>query len=251
MVRHRWQTREDTREQPAPPGVRWSLARGVLICLAVGVIVWIGVSLVVRPLSGAGRQLQTVELHEPAEGTSVPAGDPTVAGSSAPATDGPAPGSGPGTAPDGEETVPGVLVHVVGAVREPGVYELEAGARALEALEAAGGATGEAATDGVNLAAEVADGEQLWIPTRAEAEEMAAPARGGRPGGDEGGITTVNVNTADAAALEALPGIGPALAGRIIDFRERNGPFQSLADLGAVSGIGPVLLEQLGDAVAF
>ncbi|RZU61352.1 ComEA family DNA-binding protein [Zhihengliuella halotolerans] len=240
MVRHRWQTRNDTREQPAPARVRWSLSRGVLICLTVGVIVWIGVSLVVRPFSGGARELQTVELHQEAHAPDSADSSPAVEYASPETT---------GTTP--EQAASELLVHVVGAVRKPGVYELDSGARALEALEAAGGATKEAATEVVNLAAEVADGQQIWIPTRSEAEEMPAQAQaGGQPGGT-GAEATVNVNTADAAGLEALPGIGPALAGRIVDFRERNGPFQNVSDLGAVSGIGPVLLEQLGDLVAF
>ncbi|MCO1340238.1 hypothetical protein BJH93_15305 [Kocuria polaris] len=230
--------------------MRWSLSRGVLICLTVGVIVWIGVSLVVRPFSGGGRELQTVELHETVEPHEEAHAQDSAAGapSAAPAV--------PSTGPEGSGTTPergasGVLVHVVGAVREPGVYELESGARALEALEAAGGATTEAATEIVNLAAEVSDGQQIWIPTRSEAEEMPAPIQSaGQPGGT-GAEAAVNVNTADAAGLEVLPGIGPALAGRIVDFRERNGPFKDVGDLGAVSGIGPVLLEQLGDLVAF
>ncbi|GHD02064.1 ComEA family DNA-binding protein [Zhihengliuella salsuginis] len=246
MVRHRWQTRDNTRERPSPARVRWSLGRGALVCLAVGVIVWIGVSLVVRPWVGGGREIETVELDErpqtsAASPTASPTGSPTASPQSSRDSD----------QQPAAEDVRTVLVHVVGAVQEPGVYELDGGARALEALEAAGGATGEAATEGVNLAAEVADGQQIWIPTRDEAGRMPAPPpAGGTTGGAEG-AAFVNVNTAGAAQLEELPGIGPALAGRIIDFRERNGPYQGIADLDAVSGIGPVLLEQLGDVVEF
>jgi len=133
-----------------------------------------------------------------------------------------------------------VYAHVSGAVRAPGLYVLETGARVVDAVSAAGGFTADAARDGVNLARPLSDGEQIVVPREGEAGATApgAPADG-----------RVNINTADAAALETLPRIGPALAGRIIAWREENGRFTSVDDLRAVPGIGDKLLEGLRDLV--
>lgn len=144
-----------------------------------------------------------------------------------------------------------VLVHVAGAVQEPGVYELPDGARAHEAVAAAGGATAEAKTESVNLAARVQDGQQLYIPTVDEAAGIPTGGGGSGTGGAGEEPGPLNINTADEAALQELPGIGPALAGRIVEFRDQNGPFTSLDELDAVSGIGPVLLEDLAEVVTF
>jgi len=149
-----------------------------------------------------------------------------------------------------------VLVHVVGAVRHPGVYELAAGSRASDAVDAAGGLLPDAVPEAVNLAREVTDGEQLAVPDRdavaaglvAGAGAGSAGAAGGAAGGQPSGAV-VDLNSADAAALDALPGVGPATAARIISDREANGPFASVEDLGRVSGIGPKKLEQLAGLV--
>jgi competence protein ComEA len=143
---------------------------------------------------------------------------------------------------------------VAGAVKRPGVYELPAGTRAHEAVDAAGGLTGDANAGAVNLASPLTDGQQLYIPERGEPVPSAGTGPGGgggsaAPGG--GGAATVNVNTATSEDLQRLPGIGPALADRIIDFRQRNGPFGSLAELDAVSGIGPGVLARLEGMVSF
>jgi len=152
-------------------------------------------------------------------------------------------------------TAADVVVHVAGAVKRPGVYEFPAGTRAHEAVDAAGGLTREANAGAVNLASPLADGQQLYIPKQGE----PAPAAGSGPGGgagtapEGGGAATgaVNVNTATSGELQRLPGIGPALAERIVEFRQRNGPFGSLAELDAVSGIGPGVLAQLEGMVSF
>lgn len=126
-----------------------------------------------------------------------------------------------------------LVVDVVGAVRSPGVVELPAGSRVRDAVEAAGGLKpGEIA--GVNLARLLVDGEQVVVG------QQASSATGGK----------VNLNTASAADLEDLPGVGPVLAERIVGYREAHGPFRSVAALDAVSGVGPALMSQLRDLVS-
>lgn len=153
-----------------------------------------------------------------------------------------------------------VIVHVAGEVHEPGLVELPAGSRVADALRAAGGPTSRAELDLLNLAALAVDANQIVVPgpdTPVAGPGMAPDADpGGQPGtatADGAGTTngTVNVNTADATALEQLPGIGPALAGRIVEHREQVGPYGSLADLDAVSGIGPAMMERLDGLVSW
>lgn len=134
-----------------------------------------------------------------------------------------------------------VLVHVVGEVHAPGVVELAEGARVHEAIAAAGGATEAAVLAGVNLARPLNDGEQVVVPS---AQTLAGVvADGGSAGPGDPGV--VDLNRADTTALETLPGVGPALAQRIIDWRSANGGFSSVEQLLEVSGIGPRTLEQL------
>lgn len=143
-----------------------------------------------------------------------------------------------------------LLVHVAGAVTAPGLVHLEEGDRVADAIEAAGGPARHAELDRVNLAAPVADGEQVYVP--AEGETPPAPPEAGTgPGevGAEGSPAVVNVNTAGADELETLPGIGPARAADIIAYRERDGPFQSVEDLLGVPGIGPATLDRLRELV--
>jgi competence protein ComEA len=159
------------------------------------------------------------------------------------------------SAPGAPETadVPGPLwVHVAGAVAQPGLYELRAGARVGDALAAAGGARPDAAVDGVNLAQPLTDGEQVHVPT---AEEYATGAGGmpapGESSGQGGGVAggRVDINRASAAELEALPGVGPATAKKILADREANGPFSTPEDLMRVSGIGEKKFEAMRDLV--
>lgn len=144
------------------------------------------------------------------------------------------------------------IVHVAGQVRTPGIVRLPASSRVVDAVQAAGGPTDEAQLDLVNLAAPLTDGAQILVP----GPEDSAPSSPGTALAATGavgstGAATVNVNTADAGVLESLPGIGPALAQRIIDHREQFGPFGSLKDLDAVSGIGPAMLERLDGQVSW
>lgn len=139
-----------------------------------------------------------------------------------------------------------VYVHVHGAVVSPGLYRLEADARVIDAVAAAGGFSDTADPAGVNLARTVTDGEQLFVPEPGQAPPESA---GGGSSGGAGADGLVDLNTADAAALDTLPRVGPALAESIIAWREENGRFTSVEDLLAVSGIGEKMLEALRDRV--
>lgn len=133
-----------------------------------------------------------------------------------------------------------ILVHILGAVERPGLYELREGDRAVDAVAAAGGFLETADLAQLNLARFVVDGEQIVVPVIGETP-AAAP-----------GMTAqgkVNLNTADSAALETLPRVGPALAERIIAWRESNGRFTAVEDLMSVSGIGDKTFEGLKDLV--
>jgi len=152
-------------------------------------------------------------------------------------------------------SAPRVWVHVVGAVRHPGLYDLAADARVAAAVEAAGGVIGDAAPEAVNMARKVADGEQIAIPTREEAKRATggastAVASGAAPGvGLAQASGPVDINTATAEQLDSLPGIGPATATKIVADREANGPYSSVEDLGRVAGIGPKKLADLKDQI--
>jgi competence protein ComEA len=139
---------------------------------------------------------------------------------------------------------PELVVHVVGAVRQPGLYRLAEGSRVDDAIAEAGGATRRALLAGVNLASPVADGQQIVVPAKGSGGQATATAPGAAaPGG------RVHLNTATLEELDALPGVGPVTAQRILDYREEKGAFQSVDELDAVSGIGPARLEQLRELV--
>ena len=124
-----------------------------------------------------------------------------------------------------------LVVDVSGAVEAPGLVTLAAGDRVADAIDAAGGASADAVLDGLNLARHVTDGEQILVPHEGDGD------------GPGGGL--VNLNQADAGALEQLPGVGPVLAARIVEDRDANGPFASLEDLGRVSGVGDAIVAAL------
>jgi competence protein ComEA len=139
----------------------------------------------------------------------------------------------------------GALVHVAGAVRHPGVYRLHDGDRVKDAVERAGGARTGADVNAINLAAKVADGQQVVVPRRG----AAAPAVGDA-GAGEGAVGAatqppVSLNSATAAQLDTLDGVGPATAQKILDWRREHGGFRSIDDLGEVPGIGPKRMAAL------
>jgi competence protein ComEA len=136
---------------------------------------------------------------------------------------------------------PLLVVDVAGAVRRPGLYRLPHGSRVADAVAKAGGAGAKAALDGVNLAAPLADGEQVVVPARTPGGGAAAPA-GSSPTAVSG---SVSLSTATAEQLDALPGIGPVTAQKIVDYRTAHGAFHSVDELDAISGIGPAKLDQL------
>lgn len=145
-----------------------------------------------------------------------------------------------------------LVVHVAGEVENPGIVELGQGDRVIDAIEGAHGPTEEAQLDALNLAAPVNDGEYILVPDRNQTTvETTNPgtSANGPPGTND--TATVNINTAQSAELETLPGIGPVTAGKIIAHREQHGSFNQLADLEAVSGIGPATLEQLDGLVSW
>lgn len=149
-----------------------------------------------------------------------------------------------------------VVIHVTGAVTTPGVVTLPAGSRVSDAVRAAGGARPDADLAAVNLARVLADGEQIHVPVPGEeppaVAAASAPAAAATPGAREagaaapaGGTGVVDLNTATAEQLDALPGVGPAIARRIVEHRDANGPFRSVDDLEQVAGIGPATLEKI------
>ncbi|EAP98531.1 putative DNA-binding protein [Janibacter sp. HTCC2649] len=238
-------------------GARWVPSRsavvGVLAVVAVvavvfGVRIWLagrGEGGALGPRAAAGAEPSGVSRGTSTLSRASPSGSPTTEKSTA--------GPSPGAATGGP-----VVVHVVGQVVKPGVYRMAAGARVGDAVTAAGGATRTADLGAVNLARVLVDGEQIIVPKPGEVVTppgAAGPGAGagsatgsGRAGGSSGAGSaggTVSLNSADLSALDTLPGVGPVLAQRILDWRTEHGRFTSVEELGEVSGIGEKLLAQL------
>jgi competence protein ComEA len=142
-----------------------------------------------------------------------------------------------------------VVVDVVGAVRQPGLYRLEQGSRIADAVARAGGATAKADLAMVNLAAPLADGEQVVVPKRGAPGAAGAAPAGASAAGGAAPSAPVQLSTATLEQLDTLPGIGPVTAQKILDYREKHGAFSSVDELDAVPGIGPARLDQLRDLV--
>jgi competence protein ComEA len=133
-----------------------------------------------------------------------------------------------------------LVVDVAGAVRRPGLYRLRSGARIDDAIASAGGPTAKAQLDTVNLAAPIADGEQIVVPGRGVAVAAAGSGAAG-----SSSSAPLDLNSATLEQLENLPGIGPVTAQKILDYRQQHGAFHSVAELQGVPGIGPAHMAQL------
>lgn len=228
--------------------------RGLLVLALVAVLVlgarWLWAQ---RPAEASGVQrVAGLDGGEEVPTPGVDAAEETGEGSGGPTEDD-APDAPPGTRPDGEEPGADLVVHVTGAVEEPGVVKLPAGSRVVDAVRAAGGLTGEADQSSVNLARPLVDGEQLWVgrPGEEPPAGWSPPAEG--PGLGAGGAAgasgaqpaPLDLNTATQADLEELPGIGPVTAGHILAWRDEHGRFSRVDELLEVSGIGERTLAQL------
>jgi competence protein ComEA len=156
----------------------------------------------------------------------------------------------PVAAPAATPSPSSILVHIAGEVRRPGVYEFREGDRVIDAIDAAGGARGVAVLDELNLAAPLTDGSQVLVPGRSPAAPAPIGEGSTTSGAADATTAKINVNIADAAELEELPGIGEVLSQAIVDYRAENGPFSSVDELEDVSGIGPAILEDVRDLVA-
>ena len=264
-------------EQADQPGTtrsaRWGLSPRVLLLVAV--LALVAVVWGVTQFSAAPRAEQVASPSASAESVQA-VGAQQSPGAQSTAQPGAHPSeSAQGGGASGETTV---RVHVAGAVNNPGVYTLPAQGRAVDAIAAASGAAADADLDRVNLAGALSDGVQIYVPHRGETAAPAQiqpnggtanagqanaangaaqngasqggtqpqPARTLTPAGSaQKGSTPVNINTATAEELQTLPRIGPAMAQRIIAWREAHGGFRSVDELDAVPGIGPSMLENL------
>jgi len=150
------------------------------------------------------------------------------------------------------------IIHVSGAVVEPGLYTLPVGSRVKDAIDAAGGSLPNADLNMINLAALVIDGDRIWIPfhTQENPETQQPTDSSNTPQQENQSTDTlyndsilVNINTATLSELDSLPGIGPQKAGEIIAYREEHGPFEKIEEIENVSGIGPATFEKLKDLI--
>lgn len=254
-------------EQADQPGTtrsaRWGLSPRVLLLVAV--LVLVAVVWGVTQFSAAPRAEQIASPSATAESVQAVGAQQSTQSTAQPGASESAQGGA-----SGEATV---RVHVAGAVNNPGVYTLPAQGRTVDAIAAASGAAADADLDRVNLAGALSDGVQIYVPHRGETAAPAQiqpnggtanagqgnaangasqggtqpqPARTLTPAGSaQKGSTPVNINTATAEELQTLPRIGPAMAQRIIAWREAHGGFRSVDELDAVPGIGPSMLENL------
>ena len=202
---------------------------------------WVAAALVVtvlavRAFASGGSEGAAVTV-DPAPGANVPAGGPAP----------PAGAASPGGAAPPGGTGPTLTVQVAGEVRRPGVYQLPPGARAYEAVERAGGLTSRADQAGVNLVVKLSDGQQVIVPRRGAAG-VASPSGTASPEGS-GSPTKVSLGSATPEQLDAIDGIGPTLAKRIIEYRTQHGGFRSVDELRQVDGIGEKRFESLREAV--
>lgn len=238
-------------------GPRWSALkdpRVILGILTAGALVLGGAHMATSMTPSDDRVAVNAQPLEEAPEVTTAIAEGSAPEASSPASTAPAPGaSNPPAA--GKQTV---VVHVVGAVRQPKLVELPSHARVGDALEAAGGPTEDADLGRINLARVVSDGEQVYVPREGEEipSEIAGPATGvesspSGPGAEAGGDgALVNINTASESELDELPGVGPAIAARIVEHRTTNGPFSNIEQLQDVKGIGPAIFEELRERIS-
>ena len=138
-----------------------------------------------------------------------------------------------------------VLVHVAGAVRRPGLYELDAGARVADAVRAAGGPLRRADLDALNLAESLVDGAKIEVSARGQTAAGSSALTAAPTATPSPGVAVIDLNTADAQQLETIPGVGPVTAAAILEYRSQIGSFTSVDQLLEVPGIGPVTLENM------
>lgn len=262
----------DWERAPArPPLLQWRTGGIALAVVLVVAAAWWAVTWLTAPAAPSAAPLVGTAVSGAASTGGLDGETGPAEVSVADAAQGPGAASVHSGTPDADGGPSGaVRVHVVGEVARPGVVDLPAGARVADAVRAAGGATDGARTERINLAAPVADGQQVLVP---DAQTDDAALAGGGPAAtpaglgaaratpgatgpaDPAGAATgdgrVDLNTADAATLETLPGVGPATAEKIIAHREVVGPFTGLQDLDAVPGIGPASLARLQDSVTW
>ncbi len=204
-------------DQPRAPSRFTTLATGLAMAAAVG-----GIILAITVSRGAsGPPVETVLPSVSAEDVAPTTADLSTAEASPPVE---------------------VVVHVAGAVAAPGLVKVPADSRVADAIAAAGGPVITADTDRINLAALVVDSQRIYVPAQGEVV-VPADTPGVPEEGDSGGL--VDINVADAAALDSLPGVGPATAAAIVAHRDTHGPFLTIGALERVPGIGPAKLEQL------
>lgn len=259
LLSRRERLRADRQAAHAAPG-RIRLRMGAVVVIIAALLSWLIVSWLTGADSSGEALPESAELdssatQRPAERPAQTSTETSDSGQGLSPHESSPQETGPQDA--GTEDRAPVVVHVAGAVEHPQVVEVEAGARAADAVEAAGGLTEDAAAEGVNLAAQAVDGSFIWVPTVEElsADAPTPPAASGQheSGRHETGQPDqqgpINLNTASAQQLEELSGIGPALAERIISYRETNGGFSSVNELAAVSGIGPAVIENIADDV--
>lgn len=143
-----------------------------------------------------------------------------------------------------------LMVHISGAVLQPGVYALPAGSRIQDGIQAAGGLGPEADTSLLNLAALVQDGERVYVPSQTFTTPAPPITRSYTPQETTTAGGLININTASLGELESLPGIGPTLAQRIIEYRVTHGPFTTIEAIQDVAGIGPARYEQIKNLIS-
>lgn len=158
-------------------------------------------------------------------------------------------GKAQATPPKREVTLSVLFVDVKGAIKNPGIYQLKKPARLYQVIQAAGGSTSDADLSKVNLVQEVVDGSMIYIPRKGEKQSTFFTHTNDGTSGSLDQSSKISINTASAKELEELPGIGPAKAEAIIQYREEHGPFQQVSDVAKVPGIGEKLWKRFQDQI--